>query len=588
MPYYIRALGFRRQITVLIFVLFLTELARARPESALSARHVQRPGDLRESYNFIIVGGGTAGLALADRLTESKKHTVLVVEYGQFANTSDPSTIGQRMSMIPSVPQTKLQNRVTNINVGYCVGGSSAINGMAVMRGSKRDYDIWVELGNKGSTWTWKGLLPYFKKAIHFVPPDLVLAADFNITYDLDVWGQYRDTRVYASYPGGLNSSISLDIVRDGHAGTHGVFYYPLSVDPKTRDRSYSRTGHWDGLNRPNYDIITGSRVNKILFDKQNTATGVQFVPTNGSSSFPTTLKAKKEVILSAGAIHTPQILHLSGIGPASLLRKAKITVRVDLPGVGANFQDHPIGPRVTFTYGTQPRLEPINSTLPQSEGKGQGLVAFLNLRTVVPKSFPAIARRYASQSPSAYLPANTAREVIGGYKAQQAILAREMADPNSKTAFLNHIIPALAPGGQPINLHITSRGTVSINTTHPDSAEPVIDYRALSNPTDMDVMLSFISFLRRFWLEGELGRKYRVTEVSPGANVTGEEDLKEFTRGGYSPQGWHPVGTAAKMRRELGGVVDDELRVYGTKRLRIVDASIMPLLIGGTTQLRP
>ncbi|KAM7215341.1 hypothetical protein V8F06_009298 [Rhypophila decipiens] len=568
MSYYTRALGFHHQVTVLIFVLFLTELARARAESELSARHVQRSRDLRKSYDFIVVGGGTAGLALADRLTESKKQTVLVVEYGQFANTSDPTTIGQRMSMIPSVPQTELQNRVTNINVGYCVGGSSAINGMAVMRGSKRDYDIWAELGNKGSTWTWKGLLPYFKKAIHFVPPDPVFAADFNMTYNLDVWGQpFHAEPVYNA----LKSVPGLDIVRDGHAGTHGVFYYPLSVDPNTRARSYSRTGHWDGLNRPNYDIITGSRVNKILFDKQNTATRVQFVPTNGSRNGFTTIKSKKEVILSAGAIHTPQILQLSGIGPTSLLRKAKITVRVDLPGVGANFQDHPIGPRVTFTYGIQPPLEPINSTLPQSEGQGQGLVAFLNLRTV---------------SPSAYLPANTAREVIAGYKAQQAILAREMADPNSKTAFLNYIIPALAPGGHPINLHITSRGTVSINKTHPDSAEPVIDYRALSNPTDMDLMLSFISFLRRFWLEGELGRKYQVTEISPGANVTSEEDLREFIRGGYSPQGWHPVGTAAKMRRELGGVVDDELRVYGTKRLRIVDASIMPLLTGGTTQL--
>lgn len=124
------------------------------------------------------------------------------------------------------------------------------------------------------------------------------------------------------------------------------MFYYPASIDPKTKMRSYSRTGHWDNLNRSNYDIITHSRVNQILFE-DDAATAVQFISKEGDE--PTIIKAKKEIILSAGAIHTPQILQLSGIGPAHLLEKANIPLKVDLPGVGSNFQDHPIGPSVSF-----------------------------------------------------------------------------------------------------------------------------------------------------------------------------------------------------------------------------------------------
>lgn len=154
-----------------------------------------------------------------------------------------------------------------------------------------------------------------------------------------------------------LKSVPGVDFPRDGHAGSQGVFWYPVSVDPETHQRSYSRTGHWDGLNRPNYDLLTASRVNKILFE-EGVATGVQFIPREGGEE-PTVITANREVILSAGSIHTPQVLQLSGIGPAEHLEAAGIAVQMDLPGVGANFQDHPIGPGISFTCknGTHPRI---------------------------------------------------------------------------------------------------------------------------------------------------------------------------------------------------------------------------------------
>lgn len=144
-----------------------------------------------------------------------------------------------------------------------------------------------------------------------------------------------------AAFPG-------IELPLGGHSGHHGAFYYPLAVDPVTHLRSYARTAHWDGLDRPNYDLLTGHRVNKVLLQgKQNLATGVQFVPKDSNKKYA--IKARKEVVLATGALHTPQVLQLSGIGPAALLAAAGIQLKLDLPGVGQNFQDHAIGPNVSY-----------------------------------------------------------------------------------------------------------------------------------------------------------------------------------------------------------------------------------------------
>ncbi|MBE3045805.1 GMC family oxidoreductase N-terminal domain-containing protein [Candidatus Bathyarchaeota archaeon] len=145
-----------------------------------------------------------------------------------------------------------------------------------------------------------------------------------------------------------LGSVPGVEYPLDGNGGFNGVFWYPVSVDPETRQRSYSRTAHWDGLERGNYDLLTGCRVNEIVLDEDNVATGVRFVPRGEEESY--VVEARREVVLSAGAIHTPQVLQLSGIGPAAWLEAAGVEVRVDLPGVGANFQDHPIGPNIGFS----------------------------------------------------------------------------------------------------------------------------------------------------------------------------------------------------------------------------------------------
>lgn len=274
-------------------------------------------------------------------------------------DANDPEDLrSSRNYNITALPAPELGNKTIPIRIGHCVGGSSAINGQGVVRASKRDYDIWGELGGPGSTWTWDGLLPFFKKAMNLAEPDPAYAREWNITYDIPAaWGQYNTSRVRATFStqfGELKKVLykaltkvpGLEIPKDGSAGSLGIFYYPISMEPIAHNRSYSRTGHWDGLNRPNYDIIVGMKVNRVLF-KGSKASGVRFVPKEGGNAV--TVSARKEIILSAGALHTPQILLLSGIGPASSLQEAKIPVKSDLPGVGQNLQDHPTGPNMSF-----------------------------------------------------------------------------------------------------------------------------------------------------------------------------------------------------------------------------------------------
>ncbi|GAB1312807.1 Glucose oxidase [Madurella fahalii] len=553
------------------------------PPLAARAIVVESAEVAHQAYDYVIVGGGTAGLTLADRLTEDGKHTVLVVEIGGFYNPESPSEPGCSFE-VPSVPQVNLLNRSTVAFVGNCVGGSSAINGMALMRGSAKDYDIWAELGGKGSDWTWKDMLPYFKKAIHLREPDPEYAAKFNLTYDPEVWGQFANTRVYASWSrtlpelfkigyAALQKVPGLAFPRDGNGGTHGTFYYPISKDPTTDTRSYSRTGHWDRITRPNYHMIVGMRANKINLERKR-AVSVQFVPADGSSATPTTVRARRDVILSAGALRTPQILQLSGIGPKKLLESAGIDVKIDLPGVGANFQDHPVGPEVQFNW-----TSPLPPSPPPDILNDQGLTAIMSLPVVAPDTFQALSQKYASQDISKYLPPGTHPTVIRGQRAMQRIVAREMRD--TQLSFINYVAAGL-PSARPIAFRITSRGTVNINATSPESA-PVVDYRALTNPVDLDLMIAYVRFLR--WHFATHYAAYNATEFAPGTDAQTHEQLAAFVAQGTSPTGFHPVGTAAKLPRELGGVVDEELLVHGLENLRVVDASVIPTIIAATTQ---
>lgn len=252
-----------------------------------------------------------------------------------------------------SAPQVNLNNRVVDVVVGKVVGGSSAVNAMMTIRGSRGDYDQWGRLFGGDSEWSWDGLLPYFKKALTFVPPNADVAEEAGIGYDASFWGEGEPSGVYASwpafqYPGTVEQVKTwegmpgVEFPSDSGSGETGVYWYPQFMDPELGERSYARTGHYSNSERDNYHVVTNSKAIRVVID-DGIATGVEFRPADDPEGEVTTIKASREVIVSAGAVHTPQILQLSGIGPSALLASADIETIVDLPGVGQNFQDHPI-----------------------------------------------------------------------------------------------------------------------------------------------------------------------------------------------------------------------------------------------------
>jgi choline dehydrogenase-like flavoprotein len=501
-----------------------------------------------------------------------------------------------------------LQNRVTAVLAGKVVGGSSAVNMMMTLRGSRGDYDRWGSFFGNSSDWNFDALMPYFKRALNFVPPDDAVTKSANITYDTSYWG--NTSGVYAGWPSfqypattvQFNAWKTLPGVEyppDSGSGQPGVYWYPTFMDPKTVTRSYARTGHYENVKqRANYHLLTGSKVNKVLLDG-TTATGVSFVSaasTSGSAA-GTSVRANKEVILAAGAVHSPQIMQLSGLGPRKLLTSANIETVVDLPGVGQNFQDHPmitimfsyrnlnvvssasLTSNATFrTWATQAWA--TNKSGPNAIATGNA-AAWLPFR-VISARYEEIAANLSAQDPASTLPSGTDPTVLAGYKAQMMSFAEALR--SNHTAFYNHVLSGGTSSSILVDLHPLSRGTVNIDVTNPAGKEPIVDYRALSNPLDLPIMADLIRYTRRYYMNNTATAQYQPSETQPGARITSEQDLHRYLVQTLSPTEYHPAGTCAMMPRELGGVVDEKLRVYGVKNLRIVDASIMPTLPGANT----
>ncbi|TEA19227.1 Dehydrogenase xptC [Colletotrichum sidae] len=565
---------------------------------------LNRAEQVATEYDYVIVGGGTSGLTVGDRLTEDGKYTVLVVEYGYYDSQTGMNP--RRMYNITSKPCPNLNGRTFSVGIGCVVGGSSNVNGQVFLRGTKDEYNAWKELGGSGSTWDWDNLLPYFKKAslssssvafqysnpsqgITLAPPDVAQAREYNIAYDASYWG--TTSKIYAAFGKGPLQSVikvlysamakmpGMTIPVDSGAGEAGLYWYPMSQDPVQFQRSYARTGHWDGLNRANYEMIVGAKVNRILFDG-DTATGVQFVSRNNSGTAPVQVKARREVILAAGTVHTPQVLMLSGIGPRAHLDQARIPVKVDLPGVGSNFQDHSYIPSISYQWGRAPPNSGGGGGWGGGGGGPPSLAAMIGLPVISPDRYESLARTYEAQDPKSHLPSSYTAEQIAGYRQQQKVYGRLM---RSKNTVFNEMM-MYGPGGSVQNLHPLSRGNILLNTAQPEG-EMIVDYRAASNTIDLDVMAEIIKFMRRYMTTGELAQ-YQARETSPGTGVSTDAQLVNWAKGQIIPSVYHPVGTTAKMPRELGGVIDENLLVYGVKKLRVIDASMMPTTVGATTSM--
>lgn len=288
--------------------------------------------------------------------------TVLVIEYGHlyhddplitrpwqpFNASANEFHDPKMMYNYTSVPQHALNNRRTPVSAAATVGGGSTVNGMFLNRGSREDYDAWEALGNPG--WSWKDLLPYFRRSVTFTPPGEWIQREYGMTYDTEA-AYGGNGAVHASNPAwawpGMKAQIKgwlelgLKMQKEGAGGdAFGIFWVPRAQHPKTQTRSYAVTGHLDrAMERSNFALLEGHRVQRVLLGQDNAAESVVVKARFGEGE--RVVRARKEVVLAAG-LHSPIILQRSGIGPRNLLESANIPVRVDLPGVGANLQDHP------------------------------------------------------------------------------------------------------------------------------------------------------------------------------------------------------------------------------------------------------
>ncbi|KAF2793421.1 GMC oxidoreductase [Melanomma pulvis-pyrius CBS 109.77] len=577
-------------------------------------------------YDYLVIGGGTAGLVIAARLTENPNVTVGVIEAGsnrmsdkQISTPSlYPSLIGcpEYDWCFSSIEQPNAGGKTYSMPRGKVLGGSSAINYLMYVRGSRKDYDSWEALGNKG--WGWDGLVPYFRKHQTLDVPDSSALPEDKQFMPHAAREKYHGTDgpIHTSFndfympleadfcKAALEVGKTMNTLSDAWSGDHMGFYSSLGAVDRSNDkgnRSYAATGYLrPNLDRKNLRVLTEAYATKILLEK-NRAVGVEFLHNGGLHR----VKAKKEVVLSAGVIQTPQILELSGIGDPEVLRQAGVDCVIENSSVGANFQDHVLGGMLfdlkegvlsldalhgeEYAKAQQDIYEKTQKGPYGSPGMLMGFVSYAKLvgEECVKKTIKEIKEN------------SLARTVFE--KAQEKTIVDQLSDPtfaNLQTFCIPCALDVSAgsdqvqffaappEGKNRVSLlicleHPLSRGTVHITSSDPLKA-PRIDPGYFRNETDAKVLAAGLK-----WLD-EVSKHPLVKEwigdriLPPPSNpLETEEQRVEYVKNHISTQ-YHLIGTAC-----MGEVVDDRLRVIDGKGnvvqgLRVVDASVFPGHVSG------
>jgi choline dehydrogenase len=517
---------------------------------------------VRSGFDYVIVGAGSAGCVLANRLSADPGVRVALVEAGP----SDRSLLASLLINVPAgvfrtigsprynwlfqyEPDPKVGGKPIFCPRGRVLGGSSAINGMIYIRGNRRDYDGWAASGAEG--WSWREVLPYFKKSENYEGE----ADDFHATGgELNVARQRDPHPINEAF---LAAAEQLQYSRTADfngAEQDGVGYW--HVNQRNGERlSSSRAFLHPAAGRPNLTIVTGALTRRVLIENGR-ATGVEIA----RAGVVETIAAAREVIVSAGTINSPQLLMLSGIGPAQELKRHGIDVVCDLPGVGENLQDHQdvmlcySSPRHTL-YGMSWRALPWMLASP----------------------FKYLFQRKGPWSTNTVESGGHVRSRPGLEQPDlQLILGPEYMNQNRSI-----------PRGHGFSFHVSllqpkSRGRLTLASADP-AAKPKLYANFLSDPDgeDLEALVRGLKIIRRIAAAPAMDA-YRGEEVLPGPATRTDDEIRQFARDSLGTT-FHPAGTC-KMGRDPMAVVDPQLRVRGIDGLRVVDASIMPTVVSGNT----